>query len=94
MDPKRIGESISRLLGLHLLTQAELGRELGISPQTMTSIVRGHGEARASTYQAIFAFFGLNHFVEDFETALPEVMANFAATEAKARSIRRRRRSS
>jgi transcriptional regulator with XRE-family HTH domain len=90
MDPKRIGESISRLLGLYLLTQAELGRELGISPQTMTSVVRGHGEARASTYQAIFAFFGMNRFIEDFEAALPEVLASFADVEAKARQVRSR----
>lgn len=92
MDPQRIGESISRLLGLHLLTQAELARELGISPQTMTSIVRGHSEAGASTYQAIFGFFGLDRVVQDFEAALPEVLANFRDTETKARAIRDRRR--
>ena len=91
MDPKRIGESISRLLGLQLLTQAEFARELGISPQTMTSIVRGHGEARASTYKQIFGFFGLDRFIENFEEALPEVLENFANTEAKARRIRDRR---
>ena len=73
-----------------LLTQAELGKEVGVSPQTMTNIVRGQVEARASTYQAIFSFFGLNRFVDDFEAALPEVVAGFADVEARAAAIRAR----
>lgn len=88
---KRLGESISRLLGLYLLTQAELGRQVGASPQTMTNIIRGQVEARARTYQAIFDFFGMDRFVEDFEGALPEILESFAAVEKKAAAIRAKR---
>lgn len=88
---KRLGESISRLLGLYLLTQAELGRQVGASPQTMTNIVRGQVEARARTYQAIFDFFAMDRFVEDFEAALPEILESFPAVEKKAAAIRAKR---
>lgn len=87
----RLGQSISRLLGLYLLTQAELGREVGVSPQTMTNIVRGQVEARARTYQAIFEFFGLDRFVDDFESALPDVLKAFPEVERKAAAIRAER---
>lgn len=83
-----LGESIGRLLGLYLLTQAELGREIGVSPQTMTNIVRGQVEARASTYQAIFGFFGLDRFIDDFEAALPEIVEAFPAVERNAAVLR------
>ena len=92
MDPKRVGESISRLLGLYLLQQAELGKQLAISPQTMTSIVRGQSEARASTYLKIFGWFGIDRIVEDFATALPEVLGNYPKIEKKAAAIRKKRR--
>lgn len=88
---KRLGESISRLLGLYMLTQAELGKEVGASPQTMTNIVRGQVEARARTYQAIFSFFGLERFIEDFEEALPDVVAAYPKVEQRASKIRARR---
>ena len=87
----RLGESISRLLGLYLLTQAELGREVGASPQTMTNIVRGQVEARARTYQKIFGFFELDRFVDDFEAALPDILAAFPLVEQKAAEVRARR---
>jgi len=88
---KRLGESISRLLGLYLMTQAELGREVGTSPQTMTNIVRGQVEARARTYWAIFEFFGMDRFVDDFEAALPEILKSFPDVEKKAAAIRAKR---
>jgi transcriptional regulator with XRE-family HTH domain len=88
---KRLGESISRLLGMYLLTQAELGRQVAVSPQTMTNIVRGQAEARARTYQAIFEFFGLDRFVEDFEAALPDIVQAFPDVEKKAAAIRAKR---
>ena len=87
----RLGESISRLLGLYMLTQAELGLEVGASPQTMTNIVRGQVEARARTYQGIFGFFGFDRFIEDFEAALPEVVVAFPEVERKAAKIRAKR---
>ena len=88
---KRLGESISRLLGLYLMTQAELGREVGTSPQTMTNIVRGQVEARARTYSAIFEFFGMDRFVDDFEATLPEILESFPDIEKKAAAIRAKR---
>ena len=88
---KRLGESISRLLGLYLMTQAELGREVGTSPQTMTNIVRGQVEARARTYSAIFEFFSMDRFVDDFEAALPEILKSFPDVEKKAAAIRAKR---
>lgn len=88
---KRLGESISRLLGLYLMTQAELGREVGTSPQTMTNIVRGQVEARARTYSAIFEFFGMDRFVDDFEAALPVILKSFPDVEKKAAAIRAKR---
>jgi len=88
---RRLGESISRLLGLYMLTQAELGREVGASPQTMTNIVRGQVEARARTYQAIFEFFAMDRFIEDFEAALPEILESFSDVEKKAAAIRAKR---
>jgi len=88
---KRLGESISRLLGLYLMTQAELGREVGTSPQTMTNIVRGQVEARARTYSAIFEFFGMDRFVDDFDAALPEILKSFPDVEKRAAAIRAKR---
>jgi DNA-binding XRE family transcriptional regulator len=88
---KRLGESISRLLGMYLLTQAELGKQVAVSPQTMTNIVRGQVEARARTYQAIFEFFGMDRFVEDFEAALPAIVEAFPEVEKKAAKIRAQR---
>ena len=88
---KRLGESISRLLGLYLMTQAELGREVGTSPQTMTNIVRGQVEARARTYSAIFEFFGMDRFVDDFQAALPQILKSFSVVEKKAAAIRAKR---
>jgi DNA-binding XRE family transcriptional regulator len=88
---KRLGASISRLLGLYLLTQAELGQQVGVSPQTMTNIVRGQVEGRARTYQAMFGFFGLDRFVEDFEAALPRIVEAFPEVEKKAARIRAKR---
>jgi DNA-binding XRE family transcriptional regulator len=88
---KALGESISRLLGLYLITQAELGAQVAVSPQTMTNIVRGQAEARARTYQAIFDFFEMSRFVEDFEAALPDIVRTYPSVEKKAAKIRAKR---
>lgn len=86
---RKTGDTISRLLGMYRITQAELARELHISPQTMTHLVRGQHEGRVSTYRAIFGFFGLHRLVVDFEAALPEIVANFSEVERRAHTIRR-----
>ena len=87
---QRLGESIGRLLGLYLLTQAELGKEVGVSPQTMTNIVRGQVEDPRVDLPGDLQLLGLDRFIDDFEAALPDVVARFGEVEQRAAAIRAR----
>lgn len=60
MDHIKMGNTIRRLCGLHEVTQAELAKAVGVSPQTMTNLVRGITEARMSTYFKVFAYFEID----------------------------------
>src|SRR5689334_11286081 len=91
-NPNTTGECISRLLGMYGITQAELATELGLSPSTLTAVVRGKVDARLSTYRLIFGWFGLRHPIDDFEAALPLIVQAFPEVERRAAVVRQRRR--
>src|SRR5437868_3612720 len=55
----RIGVNLRHLLGLHDISQQELARYLGLSPQGLWNILHGRSEPRSRTAQGIAAAFGI-----------------------------------
>jgi transcriptional regulator with XRE-family HTH domain len=56
---RAIGENTARLAGMHLLTQVDLRRALGMSRQGISNLVLGRSEPTIATAQAVADFFGV-----------------------------------
>lgn len=83
-----VGQSVRRLCGMYGLTNEALAKEVGVSPQTLSSIVMGRHEARSSNYRRIFDFFGLNRPIDDFAGSIDEILAVFDEVELRASRVR------
>ena len=59
MERGRIGVNLRHLLGLHDISQQELARYLGLSPQGLWNILHGRSEPRSRTAQALAVAFGV-----------------------------------
>src|SRR5919198_4791823 len=56
----RLGRNLRHLLGLHDVSQQDLARYLGLSPQGLWNILHGRSEPRSRTAHALAVAFGLN----------------------------------
>lgn len=84
-----MGDTIKRLCGMHGMTQAELAKAVGLSPQTMTSITRGQVEARYRNYAAIFDFFSVTiGDKSDRVRVLRDSLNDYAHIQNKIRMVR------
>ena len=80
-----VGDSIRRLCGLFLVSQAQLADEADVSPHQMSALVKGKVAGRSSTYVRIFDVFGLTPF-EDFAAELPRILEQFGEIEERVRT--------
>jgi transcriptional regulator with XRE-family HTH domain len=60
VEQGRLGRNLRHLLGLHDVSQQELARYLGLSPQGLWNIVHGRSEPRSRTAHALAVAFGVN----------------------------------
>ena len=56
----RLGRNLRHLLGLHDVSQQDLARYLGLSPQGLWNILHGRSEPRSRTAHALAVAFGVN----------------------------------
>jgi transcriptional regulator with XRE-family HTH domain len=56
----RLGRNLRHLLGLHDVSQQDLARYLGLSPQGLWNILHGRSEPRSRTAHALALAFGVN----------------------------------
>jgi transcriptional regulator with XRE-family HTH domain len=56
----RLGRNLRHLLGLHDISQQDLARYLGLSPQGLWNILHGRSEPRSRTAHALAVAFGVN----------------------------------
>jgi transcriptional regulator with XRE-family HTH domain len=56
----RLGQNLRHLLGLHDVSQQDLARYLGLSPQGLWNILHGRSEPRSRTAHALAVAFGVN----------------------------------
>jgi transcriptional regulator with XRE-family HTH domain len=56
----RVGTNLRHLLGLHDVSQQELARYLGLSPQGLWNILHGRSEPRTRTAHALAVAFGIS----------------------------------
>ena len=54
-----LGTNVRHLLGMHNVSQQQLARYLGMSPQGLWNILHGRSEPRSRTAQRIAAAFGI-----------------------------------
>lgn len=59
MAAGNVGTNVRHLLGMHQLSQQQLARYLGMSPQGLWNILHGRSEPRSRTAQRIAAAFGI-----------------------------------
>jgi transcriptional regulator with XRE-family HTH domain len=84
----RVGENTRRLMGMHLLTQEELGEMIGLSRQGMNNILMGSSEPRTSTLFKIAEVFGIDNpraLTEDAATCLAAAIEGFDQAPARKR---------
>ena len=60
MEHGRLGRNLRHLLGLHDVSQQDLARYLGLSPQGLWNILHGRSEPRSRTAHALAVAFGVN----------------------------------
>jgi transcriptional regulator with XRE-family HTH domain len=56
----RLGRNLRHLLGLHDVSQQDLARYLGLSPQGLWNILHGRSEPRSRTAHSLAVAFGVN----------------------------------
>jgi transcriptional regulator with XRE-family HTH domain len=56
----RLGRNLRHLLGLHDVSQQDLARYLGLSPQGLWNILHGRSEPRSRTAHALAVAFGVS----------------------------------
>src|SRR5690349_4576166 len=55
-----LGTNVRHLLGMHNVSQQDLARYLGLSPQGLWNILHGRSEPRSRTAHALAVAFGVN----------------------------------
>jgi transcriptional regulator with XRE-family HTH domain len=60
VETGRLGRNLRHLLGLHDVSQQDLARYLGLSPQGLWNILHGRSEPRSRTAHSLAVAFGVN----------------------------------
>jgi transcriptional regulator with XRE-family HTH domain len=80
-----VGTNIQRLIGMHLLSQSLLAKELGMSRQAIHNLTSGSSMPSTRSLIAISEFFGItpNDLLSDAQTCLRTAVEGFESAPAK-----------